>query len=378
MIKRCNNILWSLAIFASVILFIPKHLYPQKKSPTVVFYTAYIFEAKSNGDTLEFPLMPEETAIATLDNISETANGYMEKLRSIYSYQHFSFLSMLGGAFTVGLEARDGIMDTGTHYGVKKHFISLSASCNSGPQGDLLPIRIEVQLDTTTEEQQKFPDKNRIYFFKTLCTVKHAHPLVIGRPLQFYKGHKQAMFIVFTPFFQQLTRANQYDNVVANYRKVMKLTTGRHDLGGRNLFKKINQYFETKLKKKDTMNYEDIIAPLPDAPPPPPPSQVRDDSPIFVPHDKSPEPIGGYEAIQHNLRYPEIARKAGIEGRLMVWAKINEQGEVIQTRILKSLGPNGCDEAAMHAISSVKWKPAMRENKPITVWIAVPIDFRLK
>lgn len=378
MIKRQTIFTGGLSVLASAILLFPKVVYPQKKSPTVVFYTAYIFEAKSNGDTLEFPLMPGETAIATLDNISETANGYMEKLRSIYSYQHFSFLSMVGGAFTVGLASGDGIMDTGTHYGAKKHFISLSASCNSGPQDDLLPIRIEVQLDTTTEEWQKFPDKNRIYFFKTLCTVKHAHPLVIGRPLQFHKGHKQAMFIVFTPFFQQLTRADQYDHVVANYRKVMAFTAGRHDLGGRYLFKKINRYFETKLKKKDTMSYDDIIASLPDVPPPPPPPQVREDSPIFIPHDKNPEPIGGYAAIQRNLRYPEVARKAGIEGRLMVWAKINEHGEVIQTRILTSLGPNGCDEAAMQAISSVKWKPAMRGDQPITVWIAVPVDFRLK
>ena len=76
--------------------------------------------------------------------------------------------------------------------------------------------------------------------------------------------------------------------------------------------------------------------------------------------------------------YASEARKAGIEGRLMVWAKINEHGEVIQTRILTSLGPNGCDEAAMQAISSVKWKPAMRGDQPITVWIAVPVDFRLK
>ncbi len=374
--KRKIIILRGFAFLLLIIIIAPKRLYPQKRPPTVVFYIAYIFEAKTNGDTLEFPLMPEETAIATLDNISETANGYMEKLRSIYSYQHFSFLSMIGGGFTIGLDTNDGIFDTYTLYGVKNHFLSLSASCKSGPKDGLLPIRIEVQLDTITTQHQRFQSKNRIYFFKTLCTVKHAHPLVIGRPLQFYKGHKEAMFIVFTPFFQQIMQGDQYDTIVANYRQVMRLTTGKSDLGGRRLFKKINRYFETKLNKETTLNYEEITAHLTAPPPPPPPP--REDIPIFIPHDQAPAPIGGYGSIQRNLKYPEVARKAGVEGRLMIWAKINDEGDVVQTRVMKSLGPNGCDEAAMQAISSVKWKPAIRGDKPISVWIAVPVVFKLK
>ena len=138
-----------------IVALTPRLLYSQDKTPTVVFYAAYIFEAKTNGDTLEFPLMPEETAIATLDNFSETAQGYIQKLRSIYSFQHFSLLSMIGGAFTIGLESNDGSFDAGTLYGPKKYLFTLSASCKSGPQGDLLPVRIEAQMDTTTIKKQK-------------------------------------------------------------------------------------------------------------------------------------------------------------------------------------------------------------------------------
>lgn len=374
MIQKIKKTTWYLAIIGLATVIIPQHLYPQKQSPTVVFYAAYIFEAKSNGDKLEFPLLPGETAIATLDNFSETAPGYIQKLRSIYSFQHFSLLGMLGGSLSIDLIRGDGRAETITILGAKKHLFSLLLSCKSVPQEGLLPIRIEAQLDTLTKPDQKFSDKNRIYLFKTLCTVKTGHPLVIGRPLHARGDRKRAIFVVFTPFFQQLTDANQYDKVVSDYQKVMRLTMGKDDKRGRNIFNKINQYFETNFKNKNLMSYESIISSLP--PPPPPPA--REDMPVFVPFDEPPGPIGGYEVIQKNLIYPEVARKSGIEGRILVWAKINEHGDVVQTRIMTSLGPGGCDEAAMKAISSVKWKPAIHKDKPVTVWVAVPVDFKLK
>ena len=350
-----------------------QNLNAQKRGPTVVFYAAYIFEAKTNGDTLAFPLMPGETAITTLDNFSETAQGYIEKFRSIYSFDHFTLITTMGGAFSIGLTKGDGSIDKFMVTRDKKHVFYLSISSQSDPEAGLLPIRIDAQLDTTTKQDQKFPDTNRIYLFKTLCTVKDEHPLVIGRPL-FSRGYKRAIFFVFTPFFQQLTHANQYDKIVDDYKRVLQLSLSKYDLGGKSLFQKINEYFETKLNKKGTLAIEDIIP----QPPPPPPPQTREDIPVFVPYDEAPHPIGGYDVIQKKLIYPEIARKAGIEGRVMVWAKIDEQGNVIQTRILTSRGPSGCDEAAMAAVSAVKWKPAMRNDKPIKVWVAVPIDFRLK
>ena len=114
-------------------------------------------------------------------------------------------------------------------------------------------------------------------------------------------------------------------------------------------------------------------------PPPPPPEEDIDESAdIFVAYDEAPQPIGGFAAIQRNLVYPEIARKAGVEGRVVVNCLIDEKGSVIRTKILKSLGNNGCDEAAVTAIKSVKWKPAKQRDKPVKVWIGIPVVFKLK
>ena len=119
--NKIRKITFCLALSILVTAIIPGRLYPQTQSPTIVFYAAYIFEAKSNGDKLEFPLMPGETAIATLDNFSETAPGYIEKLRSIYSFQHFSLLGMLGGSLSIDLRRGDGRAETVTLLGAKKH-----------------------------------------------------------------------------------------------------------------------------------------------------------------------------------------------------------------------------------------------------------------
>ena len=58
--------------------------------------------------------------------------------------------------------------------------------------------------------------------------------------------------------------------------------------------------------------------------------------------------------------------------------RIDENGEVVDTKILKPLGNSGCNEAAVAAIKSVKWKPAKIDGKPIAVAVVVPVRFRLK
>lgn len=129
----------------------------------------------------------------------------------------------------------------------------------------------------------------------------------------------------------------------------------------------------------DDVTIDDTEIDFDELPPPPPPPPAEDDAAsFFVPYDDPPEPIGGFAAIQAKLIYPEIARKAGIEGQVTVQAKISERGEVIDTRILVPLGNSGCNEAAVAAIKAVKWKPAKQRDKPVAVWVSIPVRFKLK
>jgi len=111
-------------------------------------------------------------------------------------------------------------------------------------------------------------------------------------------------------------------------------------------------------------------------PPPPPP----DEGPRvpFIPYDEPPEPIGGYAAIQKNIIYPEIAQEAGIEGTVVIHAFVDKTGKVTKTMVLKGIPNTGLDEAAIAAIKKTRFRPAKQRERPVGVWISIPVNFRLK
>lgn len=112
-----------------------------------------------------------------------------------------------------------------------------------------------------------------------------------------------------------------------------------------------------------------------EAPPPPP-----EEGPTirFIPYDEPPVPIGGYTAIQRNVHYPEIAQEAGIEGTVIIQAFVDKNGRVQETVVLKGIPNTGLDEAAADAIKRTRWKPAKQRDRPVGVWISVPVNFILK
>jgi periplasmic protein TonB len=120
----------------------------------------------------------------------------------------------------------------------------------------------------------------------------------------------------------------------------------------------------------------DLAGPL-DLPPPPPPSDDEEEPEIFVVVERMPEPRGGMQAIYDRVRYPEIARKAGIEGRVVVQFIVDEQGNVVNPTVIRGIG-GGCDEAAIAAVQGVRFTPGMQRGRPVKVQFQLPIVFRLQ
>ena len=112
---------------------------------------------------------------------------------------------------------------------------------------------------------------------------------------------------------------------------------------------------------------------------PPPREQVesQNEPTYFIAVEEMPEPIGGLRAIQEKIIYPEIARRAGVEGKVYVLAFIDESGTVTKAEVTKGIGM-GCDEAAIDAVLKTKFKPGMQRGKPIKVQVTVPITFKHK
>jgi protein TonB len=113
-------------------------------------------------------------------------------------------------------------------------------------------------------------------------------------------------------------------------------------------------------------------------PPPPPVAPDDDEPPLFVPYDEPPEIIGGYAALFSKLEYPEIARRAGIEGTVIINVEVDEKGAIRRMEVLKgSARGTGFEEAAIKALKQMKWKPAYVRDRPIKVWVTIPVKFKL-
>jgi protein TonB len=97
---------------------------------------------------------------------------------------------------------------------------------------------------------------------------------------------------------------------------------------------------------------------------------------IFFAVEKMPEPIGGIAGIQKKIVYPELARKAGVQGRVIVRAFIDKKGNVFDAEIIEGIGI-GCDKEAIAAVMKTKFKPGMQRGKPVKVQISIPIFFKL-
>lgn len=73
--------------------------------------------------------------------------------------------------------------------------------------------------------------------------------------------------------------------------------------------------------------------------------------------------------------YPDIAREAGVDGTVMVQALVGKDGKVHDTKVVKSIPM--LDQAAVAAVKQWVFKPALSNNKPVAVWVAVPVRFSL-
>ncbi len=102
---------------------------------------------------------------------------------------------------------------------------------------------------------------------------------------------------------------------------------------------------------------------------------VDEEIPIVV--EIMPEMKGGLKKLYSEINYPEMARKAGIEGRVIVQFIINEQGEVESPTILRGIG-GGCDEEVLRVIRKMSFTPGIQNGKFVKVRMSQPVKFELQ
>ena len=91
----------------------------------------------------------------------------------------------------------------------------------------------------------------------------------------------------------------------------------------------------------------------------------------YVYYEELPEVITKVNPI-----YPDLAREANVEGTVMVQALVGKDGKVKDVRVVKS-NPM-FDQNAVEAVKQWVFKPALANNKPVAVWVGIPVSFKLR
>ena len=82
--------------------------------------------------------------------------------------------------------------------------------------------------------------------------------------------------------------------------------------------------------------------------------------------------------IANKVRYPQIAKEHGIEGKVYVTFIINKEGKVTNVEVIKGIDPN-LDEEAKRVIASLpKFTLGKQRGKLTNVEYTVPINFTLQ
>lgn len=86
-------------------------------------------------------------------------------------------------------------------------------------------------------------------------------------------------------------------------------------------------------------------------------------------------PVGGY---QTRPRYPDSARRQGIEGETLLRFQVLTSGRVTSVSVAKSAGHVDLDRAAIDAVKTWLFEPARRGKEAVPVWVTLPVRFRLQ
>jgi TonB family protein len=91
----------------------------------------------------------------------------------------------------------------------------------------------------------------------------------------------------------------------------------------------------------------------------------------FIQVDKAPALIS-----QLKPEYPREAKLQDIQGKVLLKLLIDEKGNVAKAKLEKSVNPL-LDKSALSAAKKAKFSPAMVKDKPVKVWVVLPVSFKL-
>jgi TonB family protein len=91
----------------------------------------------------------------------------------------------------------------------------------------------------------------------------------------------------------------------------------------------------------------------------------------FIEVDKAPALVSQLKPV-----YPKEAKMQDIQGKVFLKLLIDEKGNVAKAKVEKSVNPL-LDKSALNAAKKAKFSPAMLKDKPVKVWVILPVAYKL-
>lgn len=91
------------------------------------------------------------------------------------------------------------------------------------------------------------------------------------------------------------------------------------------------------------------------------------------------EIVGGIEAVYQQIKYPELALKAGAEGKSVAQVFIDKDGNLLKVNFLKNINPILDAEVMRVLTEETKFKPAqITGGKTVAGTIVIPFNFKIR
>jgi len=87
-------------------------------------------------------------------------------------------------------------------------------------------------------------------------------------------------------------------------------------------------------------------------------------------------PVVDATQLVNSIKYPEKARKMGLEGKVIVKILVSKEGKVKSAEIVESVDEI-FEQPALDAVKDVKFKPGLKDGVAVETWVNLPIEFRL-
>lgn len=92
--------------------------------------------------------------------------------------------------------------------------------------------------------------------------------------------------------------------------------------------------------------------------------------------EESPRSLRPKILYQEKARYTDMARNEGIQGIIVVNVVFTADGRITSARIVRGL-PYGLNDEAIHAVKKIRFRPACRDGRPVSVRMSVEFTFNL-